>query len=130
VTAQCPFEVEGLQIGSKSNVEPAAVEHDAVDHPARNHPDVDHAISHDAQAQQLTATVEGRQSLLQYRREGDVLSIVHTEVPAELAGHGIGAELVRAAFEMARANGWRVRPACSYAAAYALKHPEYADLLA
>jgi len=100
-----------------------------VEQPGVNHPASGHAIRHDAQAQQLTASVEGKQSLLQYRRNGDVMSIVHTEVPPELAGRGIGAELARSAFEMARANGWRVRPACSYAAAYALKHPEYADLL-
>jgi len=90
---------------------------------------VGYPVVHDAIAQQLTATVEGRQSLLQYRLEGDVMLIVHTEVPPELAGHGIAADLVRSAFEMARSNGWRVRPACSYAAAFVQKHTEYADLL-
>ena len=87
-------------------------------------------VQHDAGAQQLTANVEGRQSLLQYRLEHDVMTIVHTEVPAELAGHGIGADLVRTALELARARGWRVRAACSYARAFLQKHTEYADLLA
>ena len=86
-------------------------------------------VQHDAGNGQLSVTVEGQRSFLQYRLKGDVLTIVHTEVPPELAGHGIGADLVRAALEMARGNGWRVRPACSYAAAFVQKHAEYADLL-
>jgi predicted GNAT family acetyltransferase len=56
-------------------------------------------------------------SLLHYRLNGDVMTIVHTEVPPALAGHGIGAELMRAAFELARTENWRAVPACSYAAA-------------
>jgi len=86
-------------------------------------------VKHDPGAQQLTASVEGRQSLLQYRLDGDVMTIVHTEVPAELAGHGIAADLMSSALEMARSRGWRVRLACSYARAFLQKHPEYADLL-
>jgi predicted GNAT family acetyltransferase len=86
-------------------------------------------VTHDAGAQQLTAQVEGRQSLLQYRLNGNVMTIVHTEVPAELAGHGVAADLMRTALELARSNGWRVRPACSYAQAFLQKHTEYADLL-
>lgn len=87
-------------------------------------------VHHDADNGQLRVTVDGRRSYLQYRLADGVLTIVHTEVPPELAGHGIGADLVRAALEMARSNGWRVRPACSYAAAFLQKHTEYADLLA
>lgn len=87
-------------------------------------------VHHDAGARRLTATVDGRQSLLQYRLEGEVMAIVHTEVPPELSGHGIAGDLMRAALEMARANGWRVRPACSYARAFLQKHSEYADLVA
>lgn len=86
-------------------------------------------VHHDTDNSQLSVTVEGRRSFLQYRLAGDVLTIVHTEVPPELAGHGIGGDLVRAALEMARSNGWRVRPVCSYAAAFVQKHTEYADLL-
>jgi predicted GNAT family acetyltransferase len=86
-------------------------------------------VTHDAGAQQLTANVDGRRSLLQYRLKGGTMTIVHTEVPPELAGHGIAADLMRAALDMARANGWRVRPACSYAQAFLQKHTEYGDLL-
>jgi predicted GNAT family acetyltransferase len=50
-------------------------------------------------------------------------------VPAEVGGRGIASALVRAAMDAARAEGWKVVPACSYAAAWMQKHPEYRDLL-
>jgi predicted GNAT family acetyltransferase len=87
-------------------------------------------IQHDAAAGLFTADVAGGRGLLQYRLKDGVMKIVHTEVPPELSDHGIAAELMRTALETARANGWRVVPACSYARAYLQRHPEYADLLA
>jgi predicted GNAT family acetyltransferase len=68
--------------------------------------------------------------VLDYRLDAGVMTITHTVVPDEVGGRGIAAELVAAAFETARREGWKVRPACSYAAAWAERHPAQADLLA
>jgi uncharacterized protein len=87
-------------------------------------------VQHDPANRQLSAAVEGRRSLLDYRLQGNVMLIVHTEVPPPLRNRGIAADLMRAALELARENGWRVRPACSYAAAFVQRHGEYADLIA
>jgi predicted GNAT family acetyltransferase len=51
-------------------------------------------------------------------------------VPAEVGGRGIAAALVEAAVNTARAEGWKVVPACSYAAVWMRRHPAYQDLLA
>ena len=59
-----------------------------------------------------------------------VLTLHHTEVPAALQGRGIAADLVAAALAWARAEGFKVRPSCSYVAAYIKRHPDTADLLA
>ena len=61
---------------------------------------------------------------------GDVLMLHHTEVPEALAGQGVAAALVQAALAWARAEGLKVRPTCSYVAAYMRRHPETQDLLA
>jgi predicted GNAT family acetyltransferase len=67
---------------------------------------------------------------LQYRYlHNGALVLVHTEVPPALAGHGIGARLVRTALEFARANGLMVVPHCPFAAAYIKAHAEYASLV-
>ena len=59
-----------------------------------------------------------------------MLVLHHTEVPAALQGQGVAAALVQAALAWARAEGLRVRPVCSYVAAYMKRHPETQDLLA
>lgn len=86
-------------------------------------------ISHDAAAGRFEVVVDGVRCELEYDRRGDVMRITHTGVPAQVGGRGIAGELVRAAFETARAQGWRVEPVCSYAAAWIERHPQYADLV-
>jgi predicted GNAT family acetyltransferase len=49
-------------------------------------------------------------------------------VPAALQGRGLAAALVQAALAWARAE--RLRPTCSYVAAYMRRHPDTQDLLA
>lgn len=87
-------------------------------------------IRHDAAAQRFEIEVDGALALAAYRRDGHTLLMTHTEVPPEAQGRGIAAALVRAALDWARAEGLRVRPLCSYVAAYMRRHPETQDLLA
>jgi predicted GNAT family acetyltransferase len=86
---------------------------------------------HDNAAQhRFEAIVDGETALLAYRLEGDTLHLVHTEVPATLAGRGLGGELARAALNAARARGLKVVPTCPFVRAYIARHPEFADLVA
>ena len=89
-----------------------------------------HDIQHDSNARRFSLRVDGRESELDYTLEGGVMTINHTGVPQELGGRGIGSALVEAAFTTARAEGWRVRPRCSFAAAWVERNPRFADLLA
>jgi hypothetical protein len=59
-----------------------------------------------------------------------VLDIHHTEVPEALGGRGLAGLLVAATLAWAREQGLKVRPSCSYAAAYMAKRAETQDLLA
>ena len=64
-----------------------------------------------------------------YRRNGDEIAFVHTEVPEELGGRGIGSELVRGALDDVRAKGLRVIPLCPFVRAYIARHPEYLEIV-
>ena len=86
-------------------------------------------IAHDAAASRFEASVTGGMAECAYRLQGDVMNIVHTEVPPASEGRGIAAALVQAALAHARAQGLRVRPSCSYVRAYMRRHPETQDLL-
>jgi hypothetical protein len=72
--------------------------------------------------------LDGHTAFSEYRRADGVLTVMHTEVPAELNGRGIGSRLVKGLLDIARAEGLKVRPRCPFVAAYMDKHPDYADL--
>jgi uncharacterized protein len=65
-----------------------------------------------------------------YTLRPGVITFVHTEVPAELGGKGVGSTLVRGALEDVRRQGLKVAVRCSFVRAFIAKHPEFNDLLA
>lgn len=89
----------------------------------------DLTVRHNPAASRFEVEVAGELALAAYRREGDTLLLTHTEVPARAQGRGIAALLVRPLLDWARAEGFTVRPLCSYVAAYMRRHPETQDLL-
>lgn len=88
------------------------------------------SVQHDAAAGRFETLVEGLRCVCDYRLHEGVVMFTHTEVPPALAGRGIAAALVAAALAWARAEGYRIRPLCSYVSAYLRRHPEQQDLLA
>lgn len=87
-------------------------------------------VSHRPQSQRFEVLVDGALGVCSYRRQGDVLVLHHTEVPAALEGRGLASAMVEAALAWARSEGLQVRPSCSYVAAYMRRHPRTQDLLA
>lgn len=92
-------------------------------------------IRHDRSARRFEVLVEGVLCELDYTlSDGSspgaarVMAIDHTGVPAAVGGRGIAGGLVRAALTVARTEGWKVVPACSYAASWMARHPEFDDL--
>lgn len=73
---------------------------------------------------------DGETAFANYRRDGHVLTIHHTEVPKRLEGRGVGSKLVAGLLDIVRAQDLKVVPRCSFVKAYIKRHPEYADLLA
>ena len=86
-------------------------------------------VQHQPEAERFVVTADGHEAEVNYHVEDGVMGITHTGVPEAIGGRGIAGDLVRAAFDYARANGLRVRPLCSYAAAWSRRHQDYADLL-
>jgi uncharacterized protein len=73
--------------------------------------------------------VEGHLAATYYKIEGDVITFIHTEVPSELGGKGVGSRLVKGALDQVRREGLKVIAQCPFVKAYIDKHGEYADLL-
>ena len=75
-------------------------------------------------------SLDGHTAFASYRRGGDTLIVYHTEVPREFEGRGIGSALVKGVLDIARAEGLKVKPMCSFVSAYMRWHPDVADLRA
>ena len=75
------------------------------------------------------AEVDGHSAVADYRLDDEVITFLHTLVPPELEGRGVGSALVRAALASARSRGLRVIPRCPFFAAYIAHHPEEQDLV-
>lgn len=74
-------------------------------------------------------TVEGHLAATYYKLADGVITFVHTEVPPELGGKGVGSRLVKGALDQVRADGLKVIAECVFVKGWIGKHPDYADLL-
>ena len=86
-------------------------------------------IVHNAAALRFEATLAGELAHADYRMDGNVMRMVHTEVPSAFEGQGVAGALVRTALAYAREQRLRVMPACSYVRNYMSRRPETHDLL-
>lgn len=87
------------------------------------------AIHHNVAEQRFEWTEDGVLSVLDYQLQHGVMTIMHTGVPEAVGGRGIAADMTKAALEVALGENWKVRPICSYAAAYIRRNPGYEDLV-
>lgn len=67
---------------------------------------------------------------VEYGRVGTRLVAIHTRVPPEFGGRGIGSALVRAVVADVRAAGHTITPRCPMFVRHFERHPEDADLVA
>lgn len=86
----------------------------------------------DAAAGEYHAHVPGSEAIgrLTWVQHGQVRVAEHTLVPPAIGGMGVAGKLVEALIADARAEGFRIKPECSYVAAAFKRHPEWADLAA
>ena len=87
-------------------------------------------VRHEPDRQRFVAVLDGLEGEASYRMDGPVVVMHHTEVDPRLQGRGVAAAMVAFALDHARAQGLKVRPTCSYVAAYFRRHAEQRDLLA
>lgn len=86
-------------------------------------------VSNNEAASRFESSVDGYTAFLNYKLRGTLLALIHTEVPPELEGRGVGSALARFALEFAKERGLKVLPSCPFVAAYIERHPEYAELV-
>jgi predicted GNAT family acetyltransferase len=83
-------------------------------------------IVDDTEDERFEVVQEGAAAQLWYELEGDRLILIHTEVPKQFAGRGVGGQLVRAAIDRARRDGLAIAPWCPFARNWLRDHAEAA----
>jgi uncharacterized protein len=86
-------------------------------------------VRDNTERQRFELDADGHVAFSNYKRSAGLLTILHTEVPKELEGRGIGSTLVRGMLDIARAQGLKVHAVCPFVKTYLDRHPDYADLL-
>ena len=84
-------------------------------------------ITDNPERSRLEITADGHLADLRYRRNGNRLVIIHTGVPAELEGRGIGGRLVAAAVDRAAHEGMTIVPLCPFARDWLQRHADTAS---
>ncbi|HTK34833.1 MAG TPA: GNAT family N-acetyltransferase [Caulobacteraceae bacterium] len=72
---------------------------------------------------------QGELAFANYRRIDGRLVLAHVEAAPVLRGTGAAGRLMEGVLAAARAEGLKVVPLCSYAAAYIRRHSRHQDLL-
>lgn len=87
-------------------------------------------VTDNADQARFEVTIDGSLAELTYRRRADRLILIHTEVPDEAGGHGIGGQLVQAAVDKAGKEGLTLIPLCPFARSWLERHSEIASRVA
>jgi len=75
-------------------------------------------------ASRFAIAMDGAVAELVYHLNGKRLVLIHTGVPDELGGRGLGGLLVRAALDRARREGLTIVPNCPYARRWLETHAD------
>jgi uncharacterized protein len=87
-------------------------------------------IQHDPEAREFWAPIESERCVLAYAEPDEhTLELLHTIVPPQEQGHGVGSALVEHVFVHAREQRKRIIPSCLFVRAWLDEHPEYQDLV-
>ena len=72
---------------------------------------------------------EGHRSFIDYKRKGDNVYLLHTEVPPALRGKGIANILVEKTLNYLEENHLKLVPLCTFVQAYLKRNPDWTRLL-
>ena len=86
---------------------------------------MDYNVKNNEARQRFEVSIDGQLAVLEYRFYKGSMALMHTAVPTELEGKGVGSALARYAFGFAKDNHFPVMVYCSFVADFLKKHPEY-----
>ena len=90
---------------------------------------MDNVIRNNKALSRYELEVDKTTAFVTYHLTPGTVTLLHTEVPQQLSGRGIGSILARGVLETIRTEGLKVAPQCTFIAGYIGKHREFQDLV-
>ncbi|TNE47306.1 MAG: N-acetyltransferase [Deltaproteobacteria bacterium] len=84
-------------------------------------------VRHNPSENRFEVQKDGHLAVLDYRMEDSNIRFIHTGVPEELGGQGIGKQLAVAGLTYAKENQLGVIPQCPFVRGYIERHPEWQE---
>jgi uncharacterized protein len=78
----------------------------------------------------LELEIDGYTAIIEYRQSGQLLFLIHTEIPPELKGKGAGKTIIEKALQYAQENNFKIVPICPFVQAFLKSHQEWEKLVA
>lgn len=86
-------------------------------------------VTNNTALQRFEVRIGDQLAVLNYRKDGNHVTFIHTGVPQDLEGRGIGSAIAHDALEYAKTEGLEVVPLCPFVRGYIEKHPEYRSMV-
>jgi predicted GNAT family acetyltransferase len=83
----------------------------------------------DEAAKRFELAVDGGTAFIEYKLSGHTLFLIHTEVPRELEGKGVGGAIVLKALQYAKDNGYEIVPLCPFVQTWLERHKEWKTIV-
>ena len=72
---------------------------------------------------------ENTVSFIEYEKDGNIISLLHTEVDESLEGQGAGTAIVEKVLRQIEKEGMQLIPLCPFVVAYIKRHPEWERII-
>jgi predicted GNAT family acetyltransferase len=82
-------------------------------------------LKNNVDKQRFELQVDKETAYIEYKRKGDRIFLIHTEIPAALKGTAAGPALVEKAFLNIEENKQKLIPYCPFVRAYLKRHPQW-----
>lgn len=87
------------------------------------------SVKNNKMGNRFEVQIDGSLAFVEYQIDGKQINLIHTEVPHELGGQGVGGKIAKVALDFARDNGLKVVSECPFVASYIERHQEYHDIV-
>ena len=90
---------------------------------------MDFELINNESAKQYEYHIDGFVAKIEYKKSGDKIYLIHTEIPKELVGKGVASSLAQKVLDNIQQKGLRLIPFCPFIKKYIQRHPEWESLV-